>query len=78
MVEAILFIGLAIIALVQLGKFVGAKLWGSVFTIIGAVVIGIMVALFDKHIGVADVTIAQGITIALDAVGLHTIARQVG
>lgn len=82
MVEAIAFIGLAIVALVQLGKFLFPKegekrdVRGAA-VIIGAALLGVVVGIVDTEIGIVDVSIAQGLILALDAVGLHTLAREV-
>jgi hypothetical protein len=77
MVDSVIFIGLVIIAVTQAVKIVVPKISGAI-TIIIAVLVGVAVALLDTHIGVADVTVAQGIMIALAAVGFHTTARQIG
>lgn len=77
MVEGALFIGAAIIAVTQFVKFLAPNVNGAV-TIAVAVVIGLLVALLDKEIGIADLTVAQGILTALAAVGVHTTARQIG
>jgi hypothetical protein len=77
MVDSVVFIGLVIIAVTQAVKIVVPKINGAV-TIIVAVLVGAAVALLDTHIGVADVTVAQGVMIALAAVGVHTTASQIG
>ena len=77
MVESAVFIGAGIIAVTQFVKFLVPKVHGAV-TIAVAVAVGVLVALLDTSIGVADVTAAQGVLIALSAVGVHTTAKQVG
>jgi len=77
MVESAVFIGAGIIAVTQFVKFLVPKVHGAV-TIAVAVAVGVLVALLDTSIGVADVTVAQGVLIALSAVGVHTTAKQVG
>lgn len=77
MIDSVLFIGAIIIAVTQAVKFVWPKVSGAV-TIIIAILVGVAVALLDTHIGVADITVAQGVMIALAAVGVHTTARQIG
>lgn len=77
MVESTLFIGAVIIACTQVVKLVAPKVNGAV-TIAVAVAIGVLVALLDKEIGVADITVAQGVLVALAAVGVHSTARQIG
>lgn len=77
MVEAIVFIPLIIIAITQMVKMALPQVTGFV-TIIIALVVGILVALVDTHIGVADVTIAQGLVLALGAVGITAVAAKAG
>lgn len=82
-VSALVFIGLAIVAIVQLGKNLfppkgEERDTRSACVIVAAFVVGALVGVLDVHIGIPDVSVAQGIVIGLDAVGLHTVARQVG
>lgn len=77
MVEAIVFIPLIIIAITQMIKMAFPQINGFV-TIIIAFTVGIVVALVDKEIGVADVTIAQGIVLALGAIGITAVAAKAG
>lgn len=76
MIDSAIFIGAAIIAVTQAVKLVAPKVNG-VITIIVAVVIGVLVGLLDKQIGVVDITVAQGIMIALAAVGVHTTVSSI-
>ncbi len=77
MIEPAIFIGAAIIAVTQFLKFLEPKVSGAV-TIIVAVLVGVLVGLVDKHVGIVDMTVAQDVLIALAAVGVHTTARQIG
>lgn len=77
MVESTLFIGAVIIALTQVVKYVVPQVNGAV-TILIAVLAGVVVGLVDQLIGVTDVTVAQGLMIALGAVGTLTTAQSVG
>lgn len=77
MIEGAVFIGAVIIAVTQAVKFLVPAVSGAL-TIAIAVVVGVVVALLDTRIGVVDVTVAQGVMIALAAVGAHTTARQIG
>lgn len=77
MTEGAIFIGAVIIAVTQAVKYVAPKV-NEVITIAVAVLVGLLVAVLDKEIGVVDITIAQGILIALAAVGVHSTARQIG
>ena len=71
-VSSVAFIGLVIIALTQVVKLLWPKVSGAL-TIVVAMLVGVLVSLFGVSIGVAPVSIAQGITIALGAVGVHTL-----
>lgn len=75
--DALLFIG-ALIA----GATEALKQWipliSGKLTIIVAVVIGIGVALLDTHIGLVDITIAEGIVSALATVGVVTTVSKIG
>lgn len=73
MIDSVLFIGAVIIAVTQAIKFVIPKVNGAV-TIVVAGLLGLLVALIDTHIGVADVSVAQGILTGLAAAGVHTTA----
>ncbi len=77
MVEAVVFIPLIIIAVTQMIKMALPQVTGFV-TIVIAFVVGVLVALVDTNIGVADVTIAQGLVLALGAVGITTLASKAG
>lgn len=77
MIEATIFIGAVIIAVTQLVKFLVPTINGAA-TIAVACAVGALVALLDIHIGVQDISVAQGILIALGAVGAHTTVRQIG
>lgn len=71
MIDSVLFIGAIIIALTQVLKMLSPKVTG-LLTVVFAVVIGILVALVDTSIGIANISVAQGILTALAAVGVHT------
>lgn len=78
MVEGIIFIGAIIIAVTQFIKTITPDSVDSKWTIPIAIAVGILVALLDTHIGIQDITVAQGILIALGAVGIHTTASRIG
>jgi hypothetical protein len=71
LIDSTLFIGAVIIALTQVIKMLSPKVTGLV-TIIVAVIVGVLVGLLDTSIGIANISVAQGILIALAAVGVHT------
>lgn len=77
MIEAAIFIPLVIVALTQMVKMVLPKIEGFV-TIIIAFAAGIVVAIIDTTIGVADITIAQGLVFALGAIGVTVLASKAG
>lgn len=77
MVEATLFIPLIIIAITQMVKMAFPQVTGFL-TILVAFVVGVVVALVDRSIGVVDVTVAQGLVYALGAVGITAIAAKAG
>lgn len=77
MVEAIVFIPLIIIAVTQMVKMAFPQITGFL-TILVAFVVGIVVALIDTNIGVADVSIAEGLVYALGAIGITAVASKAG
>lgn len=77
MVEATIFIPLIIIAITQMVKMALPQINGFV-TVLVALCVGVIVALIDTSIGVADVSIAEGIVAALGAVGISALASKAG
>lgn len=77
MVDAIVFIPLIIIAITQMTKMIFPQITGFL-TILVAFVVGVVVALTDKHIGVTDITVAQGLVYALGAIGITAVASKAG
>lgn len=77
MVEATLFVPLMIVAVTQIVKMILPNVKGWL-TIIVAIVLGVVVAMLDTHIGVTDITIAQGIVLALEAIGVTVLAKKAG
>lgn len=71
LISSVLFIGSIIVALTQVLKMLSPKVTG-LLTVVFAIVVGIVVALVDTNIGLDNITVAQGILIALAAVGVHT------
>lgn len=74
--DAIIFIPLMILAVTQIIKMLSPKITG-LLTIVVAILVGIVVAVVDTQIGVMDITIANGIVLALGAVGISTVADRV-
>lgn len=77
MVEAAIFIPLVIIAITQMLKMAFPGIAGFV-TILIAFCVGLVVALVDQFVGVTDVSIAQGLVLALGAVGVTVLANKAG
>ncbi len=77
MVEASLLIGLLIVAITQLIKAEVPVVQGRI-TIAVALLVGVVIAVVDVHIGVEDITIAQGLVIALGAIGGTVLAAKAG
>ncbi len=77
MVDSVLFIGAVIAGVTQLIKGLSPKVSGPM-TVVVAVLVGILVAIIDKEVGVADITIAQGIMTAFGVAGIVSTAQNVG
>lgn len=77
MVQAALFIPLLILALTQLIKMAFPQITGWL-TVVVALVVGVVVAMVDTNIGVADITVAQGIVYALGAIGISVAFSKAG
>lgn len=77
MVDAVVLIGLLIIAVTQLIKAEVPAVKGRI-TVAVALAVGLLVSLIDTHIGVGDITIAQGLVIALGAIGGTVLAAKAG
>lgn len=77
MVDAVIFIPLIIVAVTQMVKMAFPQITGFL-TILIALIVGVVIALIDTAIGVADVTVAQGLVHALGAVGITAIASKAG
>lgn len=77
MVDAAILIPLVIVALTQMIKM----LWPQVVawvTILVALLVGVLVAVLAGPIGVAHITIAQGVVMALEAIGISALANKAG
>jgi hypothetical protein len=76
MLLASIFIPFIVIAIVQFLKIVAPKISGAL-TIIVAVIVGIVCSLLANVLGLAPVSIAEGIILGLTAAGIHTAASAV-
>ena len=77
MVDAAVLIPLLIIAVTQMVKMALPQVTGFV-TILVALVVGVLVAVLDVPLGIADITVAQGLVLALGAVGITAVAAKAG
>lgn len=77
LVQASIFIPLLIVAATQIIKMLLPTVTGWL-TIVVALALGVGVALADTSIGVADISVAQGMVLALGAIGLSTLAKKAG
>ena len=77
MVDASMFIPLVIIATTQMFKMAFPQISGFV-TILIAFALGALVGAVDGSIGVSDVSVAQGLVYALEAVGVTVLASKAG
>ena len=75
--DAVVFIGVVIVAITQLIKMAAPAVKGWV-TIVVALVVAILIAIVDGFIGVTDITIAQAIVAWFGAVGFSTLASKAG
>ena len=76
-VDAAILIPLLIVAVTQMIKMALPQITGFV-TILVALAVGILVAVLDVPLGIADITVAQGLYLALGAVGITAIAAKAG
>lgn len=76
MVDSTLFIGALIVAITQVIKYIFHSVSGAI-TILVAMVVGGLVAFFAPALGIASMSIAQGVLIGLAAAGVHTVASSV-
>jgi len=77
MVDATILIGLLIVAVTQLIKAEVPVVQGRI-TVAVALLVGVVVAIADTRIGVTDISVAQGLVIALGAVGGTVLAAKAG
>ncbi len=76
MIDSTIFIGAMIIAITQIVKYIWPGVTGAV-TIIVAMAIGALVAIFAPYLGLSALSIAQGVLTGLASVGVHTLASSV-
>lgn len=75
--ENALFV-LAVVGIVELTKLVRAKEWGRVFTVITAGVVGVILAIFHKEVGLPSFSIIEGIIGGFAGSGLVTTGQYLG
>lgn len=77
MVEGTLFIGAVIAGVTRAVKLLAPEKVQGIVTVIVAVLVGILVALVDTQIGVVNISVAQGIMVALGTVGVVNVVEKV-
>lgn len=77
LIEASIFVPFLILAITQVIKMFVPKVNGA-WTIIVALVVGVIVAVVDTHIGVKDFSVAQGLLFAGEAVGIAVAFSKAG
>ena len=77
MIESTIFIGAVIAAITEAIRLSTDKVHGAI-TIGVAALTGLVVALVDTGIGVANISLAQGVMIGLAAAGTVAVAKRVG
>lgn len=75
MIEATIIVPLLIVAGTQIVKKIAPAVEDWI-TILVALAVGVVVALVDQFIGVTDISIAQGLVLALSAVGINILANK--
>lgn len=71
----VLFIGSVIIALTEVVRRIWPTVVTGALTIVVALLVGVFTAVFSDVLGISHLSIANGILIALGAVGVHTTAK---
>lgn len=77
-ITGIVFIGTVIAGITQFIKLATPEWFSGKYTIVVAVLVGIIVALVDTHIGVQDISVASGIMIALGTTGTVATLEKIG
>lgn len=78
MIEAALLIGAAIAGATEAVKNLMPTKVHGIVTIVVALLVGVLVAVLDTKIGVVDISIAQGIMLALSAIGVVGTVKKIG
>lgn len=74
--EASIFIVAVLAGVTEFVKLVAPRVHGAL-TIAVAALIGVLVAVVDTHIGILDITIAEGLMSGLAAAGVVAVAKRV-
>lgn len=75
--DSALFVGAVVVAVVDAVKSLFPDVKGAI-TVLLAVAVGVLVALVDVEIGVADLTLAEGVMLGLAASGTVSVAKRIG
>lgn len=77
-VSATAFIGAVIVAIVELLKALNSKDYKTAVTIFVAGVVGGVIGGIDIHIGIENISVAQGVLIGLASSGAYKVASKIG
>lgn len=77
MIDTAFFVGAVVAGVTEFIRLLSPKVQGPV-TVAVAALVGVLVALVDTQVGVADVTIAQGLVIGLATAGVVGTVKKVG
>lgn len=77
MIEPVLFLGAVVAGVTQLVKLLKDKAYDRAVIIGIAVVVGVLVSLVDTEIGVANITLAQGVLLGFSAAGVVAVAEKI-
>lgn len=77
MVESTLFIGTIIAGITQWIKLVTPDEVSGHWIVPIAALVGVAIALVDTNIGVADISVAQGVMVGFGAAGVVAVAQNI-
>jgi len=77
LVSSLVLISVVIIGVTQFIKYLAPNVNGA-WTILVAVAVGVLIAVFDQFIGATDISIAEGVIAGFGAVGATTGLSLIG
>ena len=78
MIAGTLFIGAIVISITEFIKRITDKDYRGALLIVLAAIVGAIVGLLDTHIGVIDISVAQGVLTGLAAAGAYRVSQNIG